>query len=279
MKILKKLLHLLWILPLLYVILALIGHYCIPPKSHVAELSKLRSDYNKQVLRMYRQTVLSLYDPPTEAFTPNGYALMMTIQKNYSKTFLPYLVMGSTPVHPDVLYNPFFDVLILIKDSDGLIDGVALSSSLSGDQVPQRELTYNYWTQFYKRYLDIKAANVSSIREFHGFDYIVAQMRNMTNKYHWPGRLYLTAKHPFDLYIQQPLSAIYCSSIEPGAYVMFNIANNSIKTNIMALQPFQVEDMVKRTQAKIDSETADMAQLIKQKAATEKRPLNKKAVK
>src|SRR6266542_2288455 len=71
---------------------------------------QLQAAYLREAQRLYRHEILSLYQPPQEAFTPNGISVLKRVQQRYSLVFVPYLVMGSTPVQPDVLYNPWFDV-------------------------------------------------------------------------------------------------------------------------------------------------------------------------
>ena len=76
------------------------------PAPRTLTQQQLKAEYTRAAQRLYRHEILSLYKPPEEAFTPHGLQLLRRIQELYSPVFLPYLIMGSVPVQPDVLYNP-----------------------------------------------------------------------------------------------------------------------------------------------------------------------------
>lgn len=205
----------------------------------------------KEAQRLYRHEMLSLYHPPEEAFTPNGISVLKRIQQNYSNVFLPYLVMGSTPIQPDVFYNPWFDLFVLIEDSDGLINSVVLASSLGAGQTPQLQVEQDFWRQIYRRYQIAKLATFSTPRPFNGIPQVLLEMRNLTNDYHWPPRIRLTdAKAPFDLYIQRRNQAVYCTPLEPGTFVVFNVAGDRLHTNVIALPPYATKTIERRLQGK-----------------------------
>jgi hypothetical protein len=262
----------------LLVLLVLMGLFPPKPKEPSQEQlqSSLNQAYHKEVQRLYRQEVLALYDPPAEAFTPAGYKLIRQIQDDYSKLFLPYLVSGATIVQQDVLWNPYFDMFILVEDSDGLIHNVVLASSLAGGQTPQRNLRGDYWQQMYQRYQIAQIVSFNRPTPYKDFTYVIRQMRNLTNHFHWPVRISLsTANTPFDLYIQQADQAIYCTPVEPGAYVIFNVTSNKLHTNVMDLPPFTVYATQKQVQQQIDESNDQGRRLLQERADR----LGKKAAK
>src|SRR5690349_20779115 len=122
----------------------ILGVWLLPAPKTVGK-QQLKAAYNTAAQRLYRHELLSLYRPPVEAFTPHGLKLLHQIQSFYSPVFLPYLVMGSVPVQQDVLYNPWFDLFILIEDSDGQINSVVLASSRGSEQIPQLAVTEKFW--------------------------------------------------------------------------------------------------------------------------------------
>lgn len=215
-----------------------------PPKS--VSRPQLKAAYNKAAQRLYRHEILSLYRPPEEAFTPHGLQLLHQIQSLYSPVFLPFLVMGSAPVQPDVLYNPWFDLFILVEDSDGQINSVVLASSRSPDQTPQLAVKEQFWREIYRRYQMAQMASFSSPKPFDETDRAILELRNLTNQFGWPSRVQLSdARISFDLYLQRPTQAVYCTPIEPGTYVVFNFHDNRLHTNVVALPPFVVREVEK----------------------------------
>jgi hypothetical protein len=61
------------------------------------------------------------------------------------------------------------------------------------------------------------------------------------------------ARVSFELYIQRPTQAIYCSPTEPGTYVVFNYCNDRLHTNAMVLPPYhvrQIEKLIEETAKK-----------------------------
>ena len=239
----------LWFGVALLVLLILLRVLLPKPKMPTREELRrhLTESYHKNVQHLYHHEMLALYDPPAEGFTPAGYRLLQDIQARYSKAFLPYLIAGSAIVQQDVLWNPYFDLFILVQDSDGLINSVVLASSLSGSQVPQKDVQEDYWAEIYS--------------------YIFLEMQNLTNKYHWPARLRLTkGRIPFDLYIQQQNQAIYTTPLEPGAYVVFNVVSNKLRTNVMDLPPYVVYQTQRTLQDAIDDDNATGKQLLGEKA-------------
>jgi hypothetical protein len=228
--------------------------------------SRLDQSYHREVQRLYRQEVLALYDPPAEAFTSEGYKLIRQIQNDYSKVFLPYLVSGATIVQQDVLWNPYFDMFILIEDSDGLINNVVLATSLTGGQTPQKDVRGDYWQQMYRRYQIAQLVSFNRPTPYNDFTYVILQMRNLTNRLHWPSRISLTTGHiPFDLYIQQANQAVYCTPVEPGAYVIFNVVSNRLHTNIMDLPPFMVYSTQRKVQQQIDDSNETGRKLLQER--------------
>lgn len=212
---------------------------------------QLQAAYLKEAQRLYRHEILSLYQPPQEAFTPNGINILKRIQQRYSPVFLPYLVMGATPVQPDVLYNPWFDVFVLIEGSEGLINSVVLASSLGAGQIPQLQVERDFWREIHRRHQIAKVATFSNPRLFDGTPQVLLEMRNLTNHYHWPSRIRLTdAKVSFDLYIQRRNQAIYCSPLEPGTFVVFNVADERLRTNVIALPPYSTKTVERAIQGK-----------------------------
>jgi hypothetical protein len=238
-----------------------------PPKRHGPTWEQLQkqldSALQRGVQRLYRHEILSLYDPPAEAFTEDGYSQLRQIQTSHSKVFIPYLVSGATLAQPDVLYNPFFDLFILLEDREGLINSIVLASSLSGGQTPLKDVKGDYWQQMYRRYQVARLTTFTSPRPFSDFPYINLQLRNLTNQYSWPARIPLTtAKVPFDLYLQQPGQAVYCTSLEPGAYVIFNVVSNRLRTNLMVLPPYGVYQVQRQIQDKIDQSNDEGRRLL-----------------
>lgn len=236
----------------------------VPPPQHklTPEQQKqiLDSYLHKKIQRSYRQLILALYEPPAEAFTPAGYNLLKQIQGSYSPLFIPYLIRGSTIVQPDVFWNPFFDMYILVGDKDGLIDSITLASSLTGGQTPQRDVQVNFWKEIYQRYQTALIASFSSITPYKDLSYPILQIRNLTNNYIWPKRIPISkAKTPFDLYIQQEDQAIYCTPVEPGAYIIFNISDGKLHTNMLCLPPFVVQNMRDVLQSQIQEKQNQLA--------------------
>lgn len=218
----------------------------LPPAPQTVTSRQLKAAYNKAAQRLYRHEILSLYRPPEEAFTPHGLQLLHQIQSLYSPVFLPFLVMGSVPVQPDVLYNPWFDLFILVEDSDGQINSVVLASSRSPDQSPQLAVKEQFWQEIYRRYQMAQMASFSNPKPFDETDRAIFELRNLTNQFGWPSRVQLSdARISFDLYLQRPTQAVYCTPIEPGTYVVFNFHDNRLHTNVVALPPFVVREVEK----------------------------------
>jgi hypothetical protein len=259
----------LWFGVALLVLLILLRVLLPKPKMPTREELRrhLTESYHKNVQHLYHHEMLALYDPPAEGFTPAGYRLLQDIQARYSKAFLPYLIAGSAIVQQDVLWNPYFDLFILVQDSDGLINSVVLASSLSGSQVPQKDVQEDYWAEIYRRYQIAMLATFTHPKIYTDFSYIFLEMQNLTNKYHWPARLRLTkGRIPFDLYIQQQNQAIYTTPLEPGAYVVFNVVSNKLRTNVMDLPPYVVYQTQRTLQDAIDDDNATGKQLLGEKA-------------
>ena len=228
------------------VLAALILFIWLKPAPTTLTSQQLKSAYSKAAQRLYRHEILSLYHPPEEAFTPHGLQLLHEIQSLYSPVFVPYLVMGSVPVQPDVLYNPWFDLFILVEDSEGQINSVVLASSRGSDQGAQLTVRENFWQEVYRRYQVAQMASFSSPKPFEETDRIILELRNLTNRFGWPPRMQLSdARVPFDLYLQRPTQAIYCTPTEPGTYVVFNYHGNRLHTNVVALPPYGVRDVEK----------------------------------
>lgn len=224
------------------------------PTPRTLTQQQLKAEYTRAAQRLYRHEILSLYKPPEEAFTPHGLQLLRRIQELYSPVFLPYLVMGSVPVQPDVLYNPWFDLFILVEDSEGEINSVGLASSLAAGQAPQLQVQERFWQELYRRYPVAQMATFSRPKAFENTGRVMLEMRNLTNRFGWPGRVQLSgARVSFELYLQRPAQAIYCSPTEPGTYVVFNYYNDRLHTNVMALAPYhvrQVEQLIEETAKK-----------------------------
>lgn len=221
----------------------------LPPAPRTVTGQQLKAAYNKAAQRLYRHEVLSLYRPPEEAFTSHGLELLHRIQNRYSPVFLPYLVMGSVPVQPDVLYNPWFDVFILVEDSDGRINSVLLASSRSPDQPSQLSVAESFWQEIYRRYQVAQMASFSSPQPFDETGRVILELRNLTNEFGWPARVQLPdAAVSFELYVQRPSQAIYCNPIEPGTYVVFNYHDDRLHTNVMSLPPYAVREVEKRVE-------------------------------
>lgn len=217
---------------------------------------QLKTAYNKAAQRLYRHEILSLYRPPEEAFTPHGLQLLHQIQSLYSPVFLPFLVMGSVPVQPDVLYNPWFDLFVLVEDSDGQINSMVLASCRSPDQNPQLEVKEEFWQEIYRRYQVAQMASFSSPKPFGETDRVIFELRNLTNRFGWPSRVQLSdARIAFDLYLQRPTQAIYCTPIEPGTYVVFNYHDNRLHTNVVALPPYVVREVEKLVEKSFNAST------------------------
>lgn len=231
------------------VVAGLILFLCLPPERPGVTSQQLKVTYNKAAQRLYRHEILSLYRPPEEAFTPHGLQLLRQIQSLYSPVFLPYLVMGSVPVQPDVLYNPWFDLFILVEDSDGQINSVVLASSRSPDQKPQFAVKEQFWQEIYRRYQMAQMASFSGPKPFDETDRAIFELRNLTNQFGWPSRVQLSdARVSFDLYLQRHTQAIYCTPTEPGTYVVFNFHDNRLHTNVVALPPYVVREVEKRVE-------------------------------
>lgn len=221
----------------------------LPPAPQTVTNRQLKAAYDKAAQRLYRHEILSLYHPPEEAFTPHGLQLLHQIQSRYSPVFLPYLVMGSVPVQPDMLYNPWFDLFILVEDSDGQINSTVLASSRSPDQSPQLAVKDKFWQEIYRRYQVARMASFSSPKRFDETDLTIFELRNLTNRFGWPSRVQLSdARISFDLYLQRPTQAIYCTPTEPGTYVVFNFHDNRLHTNVVALAPYGVREVERRVE-------------------------------
>lgn len=228
---------------------ALILFVRLSPVPKPVSRQQLKAAYNKAAQRLYRHEILSLYHPPEEAFTPHGLQLLHQIQSRYSPVFLPYMVMGSVPVQPDVLYNPWFDLFILVEDSDGQINSVVLAASRSPDQKPQLAVKEQFWQEIYRRYQMAQMASFSSPKPFDETDRAIFELRNLTNRFGWPSRVQLSdARISFDLYLQRPTQAIYCTPTEPGTYVVFNYHDDRLHTNVVALAPYGVREVEKRVE-------------------------------
>lgn len=228
------------------VVAALILFARLLPAPKPISRKQLQAAYNRAAQRLYRHEILSLYRPPEEAFTPHGLQLLHQIQSLYSPVFLPYLVMGSVPVQPDVFYNPWFDLFILVEDSDGQINSVVLASSRSPDQSSQLAVKEKFWQEIYRRYQVAQMASFSSPKPFDETERVIFEVRNLTNRLGWPSRVQLSdARISFDLYLQRPTQAIYCTPIEPGTYVVFNYHDNRLHTNVVALPPYAVREAEK----------------------------------
>lgn len=206
----------------------------------------LKVAYRRASQRLYRHELLSLYHPPEEAFTPHGLQLLHRIQDGYSPVFLPYLVMGAVPIQPDVLYNPWFDLFILIEDVDGQINSILLASSRGSDQQPQLTVAERFWQEVYRRYQVAQMASFACPRPFDESAQVILELRNLTNQCGWPPQVqFADAGVAFDLYLQRPAQAIYCSPIEPGTYVVFNYHHDRLHTNVVALPPYSVRQLEK----------------------------------
>ena len=253
----KKLKIVLWVI-LAILLIGLVLMALIPPPKHGPTQAELKQQLDlqlhKQVQRLYWHELLGLYNPPEEIFTPQGYTLLKSIQSRYSPLFLPYLVRGSAVVQQDVLWNPFFDMYILIENKDGLINSVVLASSLSGGQTKQRDIANGFWREIYARYQVALIANFANVKPYSDISYPIAHLQNLTNQYHWPVRIQvLKGKVPFDLYIQQKNQAIYCSPLEPGTYLVYNIISNKIHKTALALPPYTTLALQHSIQEKIDA--------------------------
>jgi len=215
-----------------------------PAPKPVVTRQQLKTAYIRAAQRLYRHEILSLYNPPEEAFTPHGLQLLRRIQELYSPVFLPYLVAGSVPVQQDVLYNPWFDLFILIEDSDEEINSIVLASSLAAGQTPQLQVRERFWQEFYRRYPVAQMAAFSNPNPFADTGRVILEMRNLTNRFAWPARMQVgQTKVSFDLYIQRPAQAIYCTPTEPGTYVVLNFHQGCLHTNVMALPPYHVKEV------------------------------------
>ncbi|ODU25281.1 MAG: hypothetical protein ABS95_00730 [Verrucomicrobia bacterium SCN 57-15] len=238
-----------FLLVLSAVVIALIFFLRLPPAPRTVTNRQLKAAYNKAAQRLYRHEILSLYQPPEEAFTPHGLQLLHQIQNLYSPVYMPYLVMGSVPVQPDVLYNPWFDLFILVEDSDGHINSVLLASSRSSDQSPQLAVTEKFWQEVHRRYQVAQMASFASPKPFDETDRVILELRNLTNQFGWPARVQLPdAGIAFELYIQRPTQAIYCNPVEPGTYVVFNYHEEQLHTNVVSLPPYAVREVEKRVE-------------------------------
>ena len=257
----KRTRRILLALSVLVAALALFVWLLPPPKTVTRQ--QLKAAYNKAAQRLYRHEILSLYHPPEEAFTPHGLQLLHQIQNLYSPVFLPYLVMGSVPVQPDVLYNPWFDLFILVEDSEGQINSVVLASSRGSDQTPQLAVNETFWQEIYRRYQVAQMASFSSPNAFDETGRVILELRNSTNQFGWPARLQLTdARVSFDLYIQRPTQAIYCTPTEPGTYVVFNFHGNRLHTNVVALPPYGAREMEKLVEESLKGRTRESARAL-----------------
>ena len=220
--------------------------WLVPPPQPVNRRQP-KAAYTRAAQRLYRHEILSLYQPPEEAFTTHGLRLVRRIQALYSPFFLPYLVTGSVPVQPDVLYNPWFDLFLLIEDSDGDINSVVLASSLAAGQTPQLQVQEKFWQELYRRYPVAQMATFSKPVPFENTGRVLLEMRNLTNRFGWPAQVQLGAgRAKFDLYIQRPTQAIYCTPTEPGTYVLFSYHNEQLHTNLMALPPYHLKEVERR---------------------------------
>lgn len=231
------------------VAIALVLLLRLSPGPQTVTSQQLKAAYDKAARRLYRHEVLSLYDPPEEVFTPHGLQLLHQIQNLYSPLFVPYIVMGSVPVQPDVLYNPWFDLFILVEDFDGHINSVLLASSRSSEQSPQLEVTEKFWQEIYRRYQVAQMTSFASPKPFDETARVILELRNLTNQFGWPARVQLPdAGIPFELYIQRPTQAIYCNPIEPGTYLVFNYHDDRLHTNVVSLPPYAVKEVEKQVE-------------------------------
>ena len=245
------------------VLAALILFIWLKPAPTTLTSQQLKAAYNKAAQRLYRHEILSLYHPPEEVFTPHGLQLLHQIQSLYSPVFVPYLVMGSVPVQPDVLYNPWFDLFILVEDSEGQINSVVLASSRGSDQGAQLTVRENFWQEVYRRYQVAQMASFSSPKPFEETDRVILELRNLTNRFGWPNRVQLSdARVPFDLYLQRPTQAIYSTPTEPGTYVVFNYHGNRLHTNVVALPPYGVQDVEKLVNESLQGRTRRTARAL-----------------
>ncbi|HVM47973.1 MAG TPA: hypothetical protein VMU04_08095 [Candidatus Acidoferrum sp.] len=220
--------------------------WLVPPPQPVNRRQP-KAAYTRAAQRLYRHEILSLYQPPEEAFTSHGLRLVRRIQALYSPFFLPYLVTGSVPVQPDVLYNPWFNLFLLIEDSDGDINSVVLASSLAAGQTPQLQVHEKFWQELYRRYAVAQMATFSTPIPFENTGRAMLEMRNLTNRFGWPPRVRMgTGQATFDLYIQRPAQAIYCTPTEPGTYLVFSYHDGRLHTNVMALPPYHVKEVERR---------------------------------
>jgi len=127
------------------------------------------------------------------------------------------------PLQPDVLYNPWFDLFILVEDSDGEINSVGLASSLAAGQAPQLQVQEKFWQELYRRYPVAQMATFAHPKTFENTSRVILEMRNLTNRFGWPSRVQLThARVSFELisrglprrFIPAPLSRarMWCST-------------------------------------------------------------------
>ena len=238
-----------------------------PTKEQIQQ--HLRTAFTSELQRIYRHEILALYEPPSEIFTPDGLKLFKSIQTSYSKFFIPYLISGATLIQPDVYWNPFFDLYLLVEDKEGLINSILVVSSLTGGQPPQRDIEASYWQQMYRRYEVAKLTTFTKPNRYTDMAYPILQLRNLTHQWGWPSRIPLTsARIPFDLYIQQPDQAIYCNPIEPGTYVIFNVNSNKLQTNVMSLPPYAVYQTQNQLQKQIDLNNIQGRQILQDQTST-----------
>ena len=225
-------------------IIALMLVVWLLPAPKTVTRQQLKTAYYKAAQRLYRHEILSLYHPPEEAFTSHGLQLLRQIQGLYSPVFVPYLVMGSVPVQPDVFYNPWFDLFILVEDDDGQINSIVLASSRGSDQDPQLAIKEKFWQEVYRRYQVAQMASFSSPKPFEQTGRVILELRNLTNRFGWPPRLQMSdARVSFDLYLQRPTQAIYCTPTEPGTYIVLNYHDHRLHTNVVALLPYGVRNV------------------------------------
>jgi hypothetical protein len=231
------------------------------PARHSTSVPNLKAAYRRAAQRLYRHELLSLYHPPEEAFTPHGLQLLHRVQDLYSPVFLPYLVTGAVPIQPDVLYNPWFDLFILVEDVDGQINSVLLASSRGSDQQPQLAVTERFWQEIYRRYQVAQMASFANPKPFDENDQAILELRNLTNQCGWPAQVqFAHAGATFDLYLQRPAQAVYCSPIEPGTYVVFNYHDDRLYTNVVSLPPYSVRQLEKTIAESFKGQTGRRAE-------------------
>jgi hypothetical protein len=103
-------------------------------------------------------------------------------------------------------------------------------------------------------------ASFSSPKPFEETDRVILELRNLTNRFGWPPRVQLSdARVSFDLYLQRPTQAIYCTPTEPGTYVVFNYHDHRLHTNVVALPPYGVKEVEKLVEESFKARTRQTA--------------------